>query len=213
MEIFQQLETALISFADKVPVELFVFLGSFVEEVIAPIPSPFIMTTAGSIIALQGKGIETILWLAPFGALGKLLGALVLYIVALKAENFLLSKFSRFIGISNNDIEYISRHFKGTWRDYFILILVRSLPLMPSAPVSVVAGLIKLPLRVFIVGTFVGTVVRDSIFMYFGFVGLDTFGAIVHGLDSAESALQIGIGVILGILIAGIYWKRRRKFK
>ena len=39
------------NFSEIFPLEWFVFLGGIVEEVIAPIPSPVIMTFAGSTLS------------------------------------------------------------------------------------------------------------------------------------------------------------------
>ena len=45
--MFHTLEQTLLSYADKLPLEIFLFIGSIVEEVIAPIPSPFVPVAAG----------------------------------------------------------------------------------------------------------------------------------------------------------------------
>jgi membrane protein DedA with SNARE-associated domain len=210
MALFQQLEHTLISYADKVSIEAFVFIGSFVEEVIAPIPSPIVMTVAGSIAQVQHKPILYLLVLSILGALGKTLGASVLYYLSTKAEHIVLSKFGKFIGVSEKEVESIGKHISGSTKDILILTLVRSLPIVPSAPVSVVCGLLKVRFKLFLLATFVGTIIRDAVYLYVGYSGLSFLQSMVSGFSSAESILQ-GLLVLAFILLFGFLYHRKRK--
>jgi membrane protein DedA with SNARE-associated domain len=210
MALFQQLEHTLVSYADKVPVETFVLLGSFVEEVIAPIPSPIIMTAAGSIAQAQNKPIEYLLVLSIIGALGKTIGASVLYFLSTKAEHFLLSWFGKFIGITEKEVESIGKHISGSKRDIIVLAIVRSLPIVPSAPVSVVCGLLKVQFKLFILATFLGTIIRDAVYLYVGYSGLSFLHSMVSGFNSVESIMQ-GLLALAFVLFFGYLYHRKRK--
>lgn len=210
MAIFTEIEHTLILYADKVPLEVFTLVGTFVEEVIAPIPSPLMMTTVGSIAALQGKAMSYLLVLSVIGAVGKLFGAWILYFFADKAEDIVLGRFGKFLGVSHADVEKIGKHLNGSYRDDLILIVLRALPIIPSSVVSVGSGILKINLKTYLYTTFLGTIVRDFVFLYFGFVGVSAFEGYIKGFESAESLIQIGIGIALFLFIAFMYYRRGR---
>ncbi len=211
MSFFDQAAMYIESFSAHVPLELYTGVASFIEEVIAPIPSPFVMTSAGTIAEAQGRAVAYLLTLALIGAVGKTLGALLLYLVADKGEDLIVKKYGRFFGVTHRELESIGKHFKGHWRDDFILAGLRALPIIPSAPISIVCGVIKVGLRTYIVSTFVGTIVRNMIFLYFGYAGLASYQAIIHGMESVESLMQVGMAVVIGLFIVWIYWKRHKR--
>jgi len=210
MNWLHQIETALASFANRVPVEWFTFIGSFVEEVVAPIPSPLIMTMAGSIAFSQKHEMAFLLWLSLVGAVGKTIGAWVIYFISEKLGHAVVGKFGKFLGVSTGDIDGISRHFRGGWRDYAIMFLLRALPIMPTSPVSVVCGVIKVDVRAYLVGSFFGNFTRNLVYTYIGFAGVSAYESILKGLSSAESVIQILVLALLVSIVAWAYWRRGR---
>lgn len=210
MSFIQSFIQQLESYATQVSVELFVFLGSFIEEVIAPIPSPFVMTLAGSIAQAQNRALLYLTVLAVLGATGKTLGAWVLYFIADKAEDVIVGKYGRFFGVSHKEIEAIGKHLNKGWQDHFFLFVARALPIIPSAPVSVVCGLIKLDIKTYLSSTFFGTCVRNMLYLYVGYIGISSYEQMMGGIDSMETMVQITIGIsIIGIIIWA-YYKRRK---
>lgn len=207
--MFKVLEDKLLDLAERIPLELFSFLGSFIEEIVAPIPSPIVMTTTGSLAALQERPLEYLLVLSVLGALGKMFGALIVYIIADKAEDLLLVKFGRLIGVTHKEVESIGKHFHRTHKDVLVLIFLRSIPFVPSTLVSVSSGILKIDKKHFLLATFLGTIIRDSIFLYFGYRGVGAFSHILQGFDTLESALQaFGVAAIAALLVF-LYYKRR----
>jgi len=211
MQIFEQILDAFILYAEKIPVAIFSFLGAFIEEIIAPIPSPLVMTTVGSVAAAQGKDAAFLLLLAVIGALGKTLGAWVIYFIADKAEDIAARKIGGFFGLSHEKIESIGRRFNKSWKDDIILFLIRIAPVIPSSPVSFVCGLIKINLRTFLVSTFAGTIIRNLFFIYFGYLGLTSAHSLLKGIGAAESFIQTAMVVSAGLFLLWLYWRRRIK--
>ena len=196
--------------SENVPVELFAPIASFIEELIAPIPSPFVMTLSGSMAAAQGSPFWYLLVIAAIAAVGKLLASLILYIVADKAEDVILSKMGKFIGVSHEQVENFGKRFTGSRRDYITLFLIRAAPFIPSAPVSLIAGVLALPKKLYIISTYFGTIVRDFIYLYIGYTGIEAANAIIHGFEGASSIVTIIMAVVaLGILA----WILIRKYK
>lgn len=201
MEIIEKLIEILERFSEQVPVELFAFVGSFIEELIAPIPSPVVMTLSGSMAAANNSAFWYLFVIALIAAIGKTLGAIILFIVADKTEDVVVSKLGRYIGINEGQIERIGARFKGTARDYVTLLVIRSTPIIPSAPISLLCGLVGLPRKLFIVSTFFGTIVRDFIYLYIGYTGLSAAEEIIDGIEGASSIIT----VILGLIGVGIF--------
>lgn len=211
MQIFNQIVLYLEQSALVMPLELFIFVGSFIEEVIAPIPSPFILTLSGTIAAAKSLPLIALPYLALIGALGKTLGAWVLYYITDKLEDVILSKYGKFFGVTHKSVENIGKKFGKGWKDFFILLGLRSLPVVPSAPVSIVCGLIKINIKTYLTASFIGTFIRNSLFLYFGYAGVSSYQHVVSGLSDIESKVQMGLFVVVMGFIAYSYYKRYKK--
>jgi len=122
-EIFHGVILYLENLAQKVPLELFTVIGTFLEEVVAPIPSPLVMTLSGSIMRAQNKAITYIALIALIGAIGKTLGAWVLYFLSDIAENIIVGVFGKFLGLDSDSIENIGKKFNGNWKDVVTVCL------------------------------------------------------------------------------------------
>lgn len=207
---FTQIEEALKNSANYFPLEVCSFFGGLIEEVVAPIPSPFVMAAIGSAAFAQSKGLLSLLWLAVLGSAGKTVGAWVIYVIADKLEDVFVGKFGRFIGVSHQEVEGIGKHFKGGWKDGLILFALRALPIVPSSPVSVVCGLIKINLRIYLLSTFLGNTIRNMVYIYLGFAGVSAYHSVLSGMDSTESVVQVMIFFCLMAFVGWIYYKRRK---
>ena len=198
--------------AQSVPLEVFTLVGTFIEEFVAPIPSPFVLATAGSITRAQNKALGYIIIIAIVGSIGKTLGGWLLYLVTDKAEDLFTSKFGKFIGVNSNDIEKIGKYFNGTRRDWLILLLIRSFPPIPSSPVSITCGLIKIDIKAFISASFFGNIIRNLAYLYIGYVGLAASEDFMSGVEKTESVSQIVTVSLILVALAWGYAKRKKFF-
>ena len=73
--------------AQHVPLEVFTIIGTFLEEVIAPIPSPFVLATAGTITKAQNNPLSYIIFIAIIASISKTFGGYCLYIITVKIIN------------------------------------------------------------------------------------------------------------------------------
>lgn len=207
--MFQGVVAWLEQTAQAVPLPLFVMVGGIVEEVVAPIPSPLVATLAGSITASQQFGVLYLLWICVLATLAKTIGAWLFYVLGDKLEDVVAPRFGKYIGVKHDDLEHFGEHFEGTWKDEIVLLVLRSIPVMPSTPVSVLCGILKINLRTFFVATYIGFYVRNLTFLLLGYTGLAAMGSLMEGIDAAESVLRILV-VLGGIGVIGwLYWKRR----
>ncbi|MCL5090699.1 MAG: VTT domain-containing protein [Patescibacteria group bacterium] len=208
MSIFVTLEHSLLAFANQVPLEFFALIGSFVEELVAPIPSPLVMATAGSIAKLQGQGFFFLMEIALIAAVSKTATSWIYYFIADKAEDVLTKRLGRFIGFSHKEVEGIGKYFNGTIKDDVILVLLRAFPLMPSPPVSIACGFIKLNIITYLRSTLIGSFFRSFVFLYLGYSGLEIYRSLLNGIDSIQSLMNIIIGLVILGVFAFIYYKR-----
>ena len=202
--------TYLERLAQYVPLEVFTIVGSFLEEVIAPIPSPFVLTTAGTITKAQNNPLAYILFIALIAAISKTLGGLLLYAISDKLEDVFIPRFGKFFGIKHENIEKIGKYFNGTKRDWLVLFALRSIPVMPSSPISITCGFIKLNKKLFLISTLLGSIIRSLFFLYLGYTGLAASESMSKGLDKTESIMQIV--VVIGVL-ALLFWGYKQRPK
>ncbi|MBW6441289.1 histidine phosphatase family protein [Patescibacteria group bacterium] len=209
--LVQPIISYLEGLAQHVPLELFTLIGTFIEEFIAPIPSPFVLATAGSITKAQNNPLIYLVFIAFIGSIGKTFGGWLLYLITDKMEDIFTSKFGKFIGITSGDIEKIGSYFNGTKRDWLILFLIRSFPPAPSSPVSITCGLIKIKMRTFLTASFLGNIIRNLAYLYIGYAGLAASEEFMRGMEKTESVTQI---IVVGLLLAVLIWgyKQRKKF-
>ena len=200
----------LIAQAHTMPLPAFTFIGSFVEEVIAPIPSPIVLTVSGSLAALQGWPWSGLLLLALVGAAGKTLGAVILYGIADRIEDVVLSRFGSFIGLSHTTVERVGTMLKHGNRDVWVLLLLRATPVMPSAPLSALCGILSIRFVPFVLTTFIGSIIRDLAFLALGYAGLEAGETFVHGVEQTESLITVVIAAGMVGFIVWCYVKRKK---
>jgi membrane protein DedA with SNARE-associated domain len=205
MHFLATIEHFVRYYAFHMPLEAFVFFGSFLEEVLSPIPSALIMGTAGSLALMQGDPWWYLFFLAVIGNFGKTLGAWFYYFVGDKLEDFFMPKATSWFGVKHEDLQNIGKRFVGHhWKDGGVLFLLRLLPPFPTTPVSLVAGMIKMDLRVFLLATYAGNFFKDLVYLYIGYAGLAKFHTLWRSIDHmkmfVDGALALAIAVLLFVL-------------
>lgn len=210
--MFSALEAWLLSLAETLPLPVFAAVASFLEEIVAPIPSGPVMLITGSLASIQEYSLFLLLVLAFVAAIGKLAGSLVVYAIADKAEDVFSGRFGKFFGVSPSDLERLGARFGNGLRDYVLFTVLRALPIVPSVVLSLGGGALKLPLPLFITGTLIGSTIRDAFFLYFGYLGYQETMRFLTDLDRIESILLYGSAAIVVALFIGLFiWHQRRK--
>ncbi|MFZ5424857.1 MAG: DedA family protein [Patescibacteria group bacterium] len=185
-----------------IPLPLFVIFGSILEEVIAPIPSPLVMSSAGTIIHARGYSTLYTMFIAIIGAASKTVSSLVLYVLGDKAEDVLINRFGKVLKISHEDTEALGRKFNNTRRDDVLLFILRAVPVFPNAPVSILCGIIQLNLKTYITATFAGTVVKNLIYIYAGIISLNY---LEQFKDTYPRIENLGYLLLFAIFAYGIF--------
>lgn len=177
-----------------------VFFLIFIENVFPPIPSEVILLFGGSLAIASGMSIPLTIACA---TLGSLAGAVMLYYIGYKFNAQKLKEiFSGRIGkITRIKPEYIDRSEKWfTKYQNKAVLLCRCVPLVRSF-ISVPAGFSKMRLSVFLVLTFIGSAVWNSVLIFAG-VALEE--AWVHALPYFErysKIVLIAAAVVIAVII------------
>jgi membrane protein DedA with SNARE-associated domain len=203
------LETILIAYGP-----LGVFLGSIVEEVIAPIPSTLVIMGT-SFIILKDNIIswdalfKMFLYIVIPASFGVTIGSLVVYSITYFAGKPFLERWGKYLGISWEDIEKAEKRFKKSKSDGILLFMVRAFPIIPSVAINAFCGFVRFEIKRYLIITFLGTFVRASIL---GFIGWQ-FGSLYQKIAAEISYLEeISFLIIfLGIILFIIYKKKFQK--
>ncbi|TXH07909.1 MAG: hypothetical protein E6Q06_01205 [Candidatus Moraniibacteriota bacterium] len=207
----REIETGIRELAAIVPLELFAFFGALAEEIVAPIPSMLVMTTAGFFAQLEGRTTFFLVWLVILGNIGKLIGSFIYYTLGDKLEDVVVGRFGRYLGLAHADVERIGQKFNGSpWRDGALLFMLRVIPFVPTILVSIAAGVVRIRTRVFLIASYAGNFCKDLFYAFAGYYGVRALRAFFMDVER----IRFGVGALLTMLILGglvfLYVHRRR---
>ena len=188
------------------PLELFVLVGTFVEEVLSPIPSFVVLIPAGAVAEAQGVALWYLLVLALLSGVGRVLGALLLYWIGDRLKHVVLAPGRERFGLSREKVEEAGRRVSDAKRGWWALFAMHAIPVFPIALVGLACGFVRLRRSVFVTATFFGTIVNAIAYMAIGYGGIRVAAAVQH----LEFASQIMLGLLIVAAIAWIVWYRRR---
>src|SRR5690606_25347218 len=129
--------------------------------------------------------------IAVIAALGKAVGSIILYFLADKVEDVVLARIGKLVGITHAAVEKSGQRFRGHWRDFVTLLVIRSTPIIPSAPISLICGFVRIDFKYFVLATFFGTIIRDFVYLYFGYTSIKAAEELMHGMEGIESLMQL----------------------
>lgn len=189
--------------------EVFVTVGSLIEEIVGPIPSPFIMTTAAVIAQEQGYPFWELILIVSLGVAVKTLIAVFGYFVADKAAILVLDKYGQYLGTSRKEVEEWGKMLTGKWWDDLLLFLLRAVPIFPTLLVTLACGVIKYSKKAFVLTTFFGLYARSLLYIWIGYFGYGNMEEIYVYVK--DNLMSIGVwSLVLGLSLLAIYWFRDR---
>lgn len=188
-----------------------VFLGSILEQIIAPIPSS-VVVLGSSFLIMKGDifslgAMETLfLNVVIPAATGVTLGSLVYYGLSYKIGTPFIERAGKYLGVSVDDVQGVEKRVKESHYENLFLFFARCLPIIPSIAISLFCGLIKYPLKNYLIITFFGALVQATILAVVGW----QVGNVYITLADQISFLNdiIAIIIVLGIIFYIIKKKR-----
>ena len=217
MVILEQLIEHLISFI-VAQGSMGIFLASIIEEFIVPIPSTVIQTGGGFLfLAGQAFSLSTFLTLifkiALPAALGATVGSLFIYGLVFFGGKPFVARYGKYIFLNAEKIDqahqYVLSHKSLVWA----FCLVRFVPVLPSVFVAALAGLIRLPLKTYLLTTMIGMFIRAIYLGAAGWMG----GGIFRSLDPQGSLFGmilsfVGAVIVISVLtMVLVFYVKRKK--
>lgn len=179
-----------------------IFLAMFVEGIITPIPSEAILPLAGS-LAYEGRfEVWAIIIVATVGAT---LGSTVAYFIGNYFGRGFVHRFGKYFRLTEEHLERAERWFEKYGR--VSIFIGHSLPGTRSF-ISFPAGMAKMDLRNFVISTFFGALVWNTVLTLTGYFlssQLDTLEGFFEYLDI------IALVAVLAVIIVYFAWTRKRR--
>jgi membrane protein DedA with SNARE-associated domain len=178
-----------------------IFLAMLVEGIVTPIPSEIIMPFAGYLAA---QGQFNIVLVILVGSLGAVIGSTGAYYIGYSLGRPFIRKYGKYFRLREEHIVKAEDWFEK-YGDAAIFI-GHSLPGTRSF-ISFPAGIGKMKLRNFLIFTFAGAMVWNTVLVLLGYF----LGDAVFGL--AETFEYFDIAVLLSlllVLVAYFLWKRKK---
>lgn len=186
-----------------------VLFAAFLEEIIAPIPSSLVAMLAGFFLVpmeyawLQATIAASLKVAVPMG-LGVTAGSLVIYAIAYYGGKPIIVRYSKWLGISWTSIEQTERRFTKGYADELTLLGARILPIVPSVAISTFCGLVRYPVKTFILLTLAGSFMRSTIMAMVGWQVRDAYISYAEVISRVETFVFISIIIIC---ISFLFWR------
>ena len=195
-----------------------IFFATIVEEVIAPIPSPFIPLLAGFSYLPANKVFLEIMWQALFIialpiAIGITIGSLVVYFLGYWGGKPIIEKCKKWIGLSWKDIEKMEKRLEKSWNDEIVFFILRCLPIIPGVAISSFSGLVRYPLKNFMLITFFGALVRAFMLGIVGWKVGELYITYADAISKMEKYTSIIVALSAILIFGYFYFFRRLKKK
>ena len=171
------------------------------ESMIAPVPSEVVMPFAGYSV-LQGKFNFWIVLLA--SSIGSILGSLLSYYIGFYGGRPLVLKFGKYLLLEEEHLKFTEKWFNKQGDK--TIFISRFVPVVRHL-VSIPAGIAGMALHKFLIYTFIGAAIWNSILLYAGFK-LGSHWDKIHQF-SKEFDLIFVIAVVL--FLAYFVWKHHKR--
>ena len=175
------------------------FLMIVLESTMVPVPSLLVMPFAGFLAA---QGVYSLPVILVINSAAALTGSLLSYWLGAAGGKPLLLKYGKWVMVRPKDIEKTEEFFAK--RGYTVLI-ARFLPVVRHLN-SIPAGIARMPLRSFILQTFLGSTIWGGGLMVLGYTIGNSWAKLAKKVD-----LVVAVLIVLAILAIAIRFVVRRR--
>lgn len=192
-----------------------IFLASIIEAIIVPIPSAAVLYASGFLFLSSLSGLafysNLLFIIAIPAAIGGTIGSYVIYGIGYFFGKPFFESSGKWIGVTWQEIEDLRLKFSKGPRDEITLIILRSIPIIPAAALSALAGIIRMKPLNYGFSTLIGSVVRGLILAWVGGEVGSLYKTHLEFVNKWESViLIIGVFILISVGIFLLRGKRRR---
>lgn len=192
-----------------------VFLAAFTEELIVPIPSTVVILSSGFLFISGPFEINEFIRLLAIvilpASLGVTIGSLFIYGIAYYAGKPVLIRWGKWLGVSWSDIESMQQKFATQSFDEWALIVTRAIPIIPSVVISAFSGVIRFPLRMYLICSFLGTVVRTTILGLIGWQASEFYTKYSDVISKSEKLILGAVVISIGLFMVWTYFGAKKR--
>jgi membrane protein DedA with SNARE-associated domain len=187
-----------------------IFTAALIETLFPIIPSELIFPLAGYIVHSQSLGIEQVIMFGFMGSLGSTLGAIIIYLIALKVGRRIVLKIGKYILISESKLEKSEAWFQKYGK---VAVLLGRLAPGVRELISIPAGLSRMNFIEFTLFTFIGSFLWSLSLTMIGYYlgnAWDEFSQ-----ESSKAFHIIALTIIISLVLIFIFkmYKKRNKIK
>ncbi len=201
MSIFLQIAYFMLSLVSQFGY-LGIFIAMIVEGILTPIPSAAILPFAG-LLATQGElNVVLVILVAATGAT---LGSTGAYLIGLYLGRPFLVRYGKYLRIEDKHLDMADRWFErwGTWA----VLLANSFTGFRSV-IAFPAGIARMPLRGFLLFTFLGAAVWTTLLVSLGFFLGEAAFAFAESLEFFDVII---LAALAAFLVGFFLFRRWRK--
>ena len=187
-----------------------IFSAALIETLLPIIPSELIFPLAGYIVYSQNLGIEQVIMFGFMGSLGSTLGAIIIYLIALKVGRRIILKIGKYILISESKLEKSEAWFQKYGK---VAVLLGRLAPGVRELISIPAGLSRMNFIEFTLFTFIGSFLWSLSLTMIGYYlgnAWDEFSQ-----ESSKAFHIISLTIIISLVLIFIFklYKKRKRIK
>jgi len=178
-----------------------VFILMALESMIAPVPSEVVMPFAGYLV-LQKQFNFWIVLLA--SSLGSIFGSVLSYYIGFYGGRTFVLKFGKYLLLEEEHLEWTEKWFKRQGNK--TIFFSRFVPVVRHL-ISIPAGIARMPMRKFIVYTFIGATIWNFTMLYAG-IKLGSHWGVIHEYSRELDVIFVAAVVLF---LAYFIWKHHKK--
>jgi len=170
-----------------------IFLLMIVESIGFPVPSEIILPLAGY---YSSQGLTNPVYVIIISTLGSIVGSIVDYFIAFKLGIPFLHKYGKIFGLTSIKLNKLNLWFSkyGT----FSVFIFRFVPEF-RALISFPAGIASMQIVKFLISTFLGNIIWDSILVWIGFAFPSSWELLISTVY--RYLIYITILLVIGIIL------------
>ena len=187
-----------------------VFFLILVENIFPPIPSEVILLLSGFMTSYTSLSMVLMVIFATFGSV---IGAIILYYIGNilnkeRLKKIVRGKVGKILFLKEKDIDKADEWFdnKGNISVFFC----RFVPIVRSL-ISIPAGMSDMPKVKFLIYTFFGSLIWNSVLIFLGHTLSDNWEIVLSILDKYKIVAVIILGVLFIYFVYKFYKKRINK--
>jgi membrane protein DedA with SNARE-associated domain len=173
------------------------------ESMIAPVPSEVVMPFAGYLVLQGGFTFWTAVLVS---GLGSVFGSLISYYLGAYLGRPFILKFGKYLLLEEEHLDWTEKWFKKQGSK--TIFISRFVPVVRHL-ISIPAGIARMSLQKFLLYTFVGATLWNSILLYAGF----KLGKHWDKIHEYSKELDVIFVIAVALFLAYFIWKHHHKRK